>query len=247
MTPSLEIAVAKPDDAAAFWQRYDRAWRSEAWAFKVVWHEQSHDISATVDGAVVGGLNVRIAASLAHVEALFVLPEHRAGGIGRALLVRCEELANYYNCHKVSAGRDERERRGPVFRGVRLSRRSDLAAAHVQARRRDAAQVPLVSHSLDPDDWDAFRAFAHRALDETLDAVAGIRERPPWRAIPPATRAAIVDDPLPRAPSDPAAVYAAFADWVAPYAVDNRHPRFFGWVHGAGTAEGIVRRCSPRE
>jgi len=100
---SLEIAVAKPGDTAAFWRANDRARRSEMWAFKVVWHEQSHDITATVDGAIVGALDVRIAASLAHVEALYVLPEARGGGIGRALLARCEELANYYNCHKVSA------------------------------------------------------------------------------------------------------------------------------------------------
>jgi GNAT superfamily N-acetyltransferase len=104
MTPSLEIAVAKPGDAAAFWQANDRAWRSEAWAFKVVWHEQTHDITACVDGAIAGALNVRIAASLAHVEALYVLPGNRRAGIGRALLTRCEEIANYYNCHKVTAG-----------------------------------------------------------------------------------------------------------------------------------------------
>ena len=94
--------------------------------------------------------------------------------------------------------------------------------------------------TLDPADWDAFRALAHRALDETLDAVAGIRERPPWRAIPAATRAAIAADPLPRGPSALDDVYAEFAERVAPYAVDNRHPRFFGWVHGAGTPAGIV-------
>jgi len=104
MTPSLEIAVAKPGAANAFWQACDRAWRSEVWAFKVVWHEQTHDITASVDGAIVGALHVRIAASLAHVEALYVLPDRRGKGIGRALLARCEEIANYYNCHKVSAG-----------------------------------------------------------------------------------------------------------------------------------------------
>jgi len=102
MTPLLEIAVAKPGEAAAFWQANDRAWRSEAWAFKVVWHEQTHDITATLDGALVGALNLRIAASLAHVEGLYVLPEQRGNGIGRALLARGEEIANYYNCHKVS-------------------------------------------------------------------------------------------------------------------------------------------------
>jgi aromatic-L-amino-acid decarboxylase len=35
-------------------------------------------------------------------------------------------------------------------------------------------------------------------------------------------------------------VYAAFAEQISPYAVDNRHPRFFGWVHGAGTPAGII-------
>ena len=99
----LEIAVAKPGEATAFWQSNDRAWRSEAWSFKVVWHEQSHDVTATLDGALVGALSLRIAASLAHVEGLYVLPAHRGSGIGRALLARGEELANYYNCHKVSA------------------------------------------------------------------------------------------------------------------------------------------------
>lgn len=94
--------------------------------------------------------------------------------------------------------------------------------------------------SLDPADWDAFRSLAHRALDDTLDALAGIRERPAWRAMEPELKAAIVDDPLPLAPSDAADVYAAFAERIAPYGVDNRHPRFFGWVHGAGTPVGVL-------
>ncbi|MGA2395432.1 MAG: GNAT family N-acetyltransferase [Candidatus Lustribacter sp.] len=99
---SLEIAVAKPGEAAPFWHAVERAWRSEVWGFKVVWHEQTHDITAAVDGAIVGALSLRIAASLGHVEALYVLPAQRGNGIGRALLARCEEIANYYNCHKVS-------------------------------------------------------------------------------------------------------------------------------------------------
>jgi GNAT superfamily N-acetyltransferase len=100
----LEIASAKPGEVDAFWHAHERAWRSEAWDFKVVWHEQTHDVTASVEGVTIGALRTRIAASLAHVEALFVLPEHRRGGIGRALVTRCEEIANYYNCHKVSVG-----------------------------------------------------------------------------------------------------------------------------------------------
>lgn len=99
---SLEITVAKPGDTTAFWKTHDRAWRGEVWAFKVIWHEQTHEVIATVEGAIVGALSLRIAASLAHVEALYVVPELRGKGIGRALLARSEEIANYYNCHKVS-------------------------------------------------------------------------------------------------------------------------------------------------
>ena len=97
-----------------------------------------------------------------------------------------------------------------------------------------------MNDDLDPQDWAALRALAHRALDESFDAIAGIRTRPPWRPIPPQVRAAIGADPLPRAPSDPAGVYAAFTERIAPYAVDNRHPKFFGWVHGAGTPAGVI-------
>lgn len=97
-----------------------------------------------------------------------------------------------------------------------------------------------MNESLDPRDWDAFRTLAHRALDDTLDTLADLRARPPWREIPRAVKTALANDPLPLEPNEPDAVYAAFTELVAPYAVDNRHPRFFGWVHGAGTPLGVV-------
>jgi GNAT superfamily N-acetyltransferase len=99
---SLEIQSAPPGATDAFWRRHDRDWRSELWKFRVVWHEQSHDVVARDGDEIAGALNLRIAASLAHVEALYVLPNHRRTGIGRLLVSRAEEIANYYNCHKVS-------------------------------------------------------------------------------------------------------------------------------------------------
>jgi GNAT superfamily N-acetyltransferase len=99
---SIEIAAARPGEADAFWRASERAWRSEMWAFKVVWHEQGHEVVARDGEQVVGALRGRIAASLAHVEALYVESSRRRNGIGRMLLARLEETANYYNCHKVS-------------------------------------------------------------------------------------------------------------------------------------------------
>ena len=99
-----EIAVAAPGDADAFWLLFDRKWRSEMWAFKVVWHAQAHDFVARIDGEIVGALRLTIAASLAHVDALYVREAYRRTGVGRALLARCEEVANYYNAHKMTVG-----------------------------------------------------------------------------------------------------------------------------------------------
>ncbi len=101
-TTLLEIESAKPGELDGFWRTHDRDWRSALWDFRVVWHEQGHEIIARVDGTLVGALKTRIAASLAHVEALIVEPDYRMQGIGAALVRRCEEIANYYNCHKVS-------------------------------------------------------------------------------------------------------------------------------------------------
>jgi GNAT superfamily N-acetyltransferase len=100
--PFYEIETAKPGEADAFWRAHDRDWRSELWNFRVVWHEQAHDIVVKEGERIAAALHLRIAASLAHIEALYVLPGDRRRGLGRLLLARCEELANYYNCHKAS-------------------------------------------------------------------------------------------------------------------------------------------------
>jgi len=100
--PRLDIEIGKPGEADPFWRLNDRDWRSELWQFRVVWHEQTHDILARRGDELVGALRLRIAASLAHVEALYVLPYARRTGVGRALEQRASDLANYYNCHKMT-------------------------------------------------------------------------------------------------------------------------------------------------
>lgn len=91
-------------------------------------------------------------------------------------------------------------------------------------------------NSLDPPDWEAFRRLAHRALDQAIDTVASVRERPAWQASPPRAGG----DALPWEPTPLSEVCAAVERDVLPFGVGNTHPRFFGWVHGSGTAEGIV-------
>ncbi|HMD02477.1 MAG TPA: GNAT family N-acetyltransferase [Candidatus Baltobacteraceae bacterium] len=99
---SLEIEAVQPERTAAFRRANERDALSTLWGFRVVWHDQRHELAATRAGEVIGALDLRIAASLAHVESLLVAPAERRRGAGRALLERAEELANYYNCHKVT-------------------------------------------------------------------------------------------------------------------------------------------------
>jgi aromatic-L-amino-acid decarboxylase len=93
--------------------------------------------------------------------------------------------------------------------------------------------------SLDPADPRALREQGHRMLDDMFDYLETIRERPVWQPIPGSVRQAF-REPLPAQPSDLGAAHAKFMETVLPYAVGNAHPRFMGWVHGGGTAVGML-------
>jgi glutamate/tyrosine decarboxylase-like PLP-dependent enzyme len=93
--------------------------------------------------------------------------------------------------------------------------------------------------SLDPQDWSELRTLAHRMLDDAIDQIANVRERPVWQPAPGNVRAQFQAD-VPRAATDLGDVYREFSDLVAPYAIGNVHPGFMGWVHGGGTAVGMV-------
>jgi len=98
---------------------------------------------------------------------------------------------------------------------------------------------PDESNTLDPTDWPAFRAQAHRMLDDILAYVENIRDRPVWQPIPDEVRSHFRSD-LPEAPSDLAAVHQEFLDYILPFTTGNVHPGFMGWVHGGGTPVGML-------
>ena len=95
------------------------------------------------------------------------------------------------------------------------------------------------SATLDPDNWDDLRAQGHRMLDDMFDYVADIRARPVWSPIPADIRARFRSE-LPHQPTDLGEVYREFTECIVPYATGNVHPGFMGWVHGGGTAIGML-------
>ncbi len=97
----------------------------------------------------------------------------------------------------------------------------------------------MAETSLDPANWDDFRARAHASLDAALDLVQGVRERPVWQAMSGDVKA-VFAEPLPWQAQGTGATIAAMHAHVLPYATGNIHPRFWGWVHGTGTPGGII-------
>ncbi len=99
--------------------------------------------------------------------------------------------------------------------------------------RKDAAR------DLDPQDWDAFRSEAHRALDAMIDDIRGLREEPVWRPASEEARS-FFRRAAPREGQHLDRTLDEFWRYVAPFSMGNRHPMFMGWVQGAGSPAGMV-------
>ena len=93
--------------------------------------------------------------------------------------------------------------------------------------------------SLDPENWDDLRRQGHRMLDDMIDYLSGLRERPVWQPIPDALRATFQED-LPRKPGSLEQAHQRFMQDILPYGVGNSHPGFMGWVQGGGNPVGML-------
>ncbi len=91
---------------------------------------------------------------------------------------------------------------------------------------------------LDPSDWDRFRQEAHRILDASVDQLSRAAEGRVWTPCPPGLMESF-ETALNNGPATPG-VTRDQLEALLPYGVGNTHPRFFGWVHGAGTTTGLL-------
>lgn len=97
----------------------------------------------------------------------------------------------------------------------------------------------MTDHTLDPDDWEETRAVGHRMLDDMIDYLMNVRERPAWSPPPPETHNALTEE-TPHDGAPLGEVYQTFKDHILPYPTGNQHPGFFGWVMGNGTVTGML-------
>ncbi|MGR3758923.1 pyridoxal phosphate-dependent decarboxylase family protein [Roseobacteraceae bacterium NS-SX3] len=87
--------------------------------------------------------------------------------------------------------------------------------------------------ALEPQDWQAFRADAHRMLEACLDQMEGARSRP-WQPVPEDLEARYA---VGQGGGD---LVERIARDVLPHHGGNIHPRFWGWVQGTGLASDLI-------
>ena len=103
-------------------------------------------------------------------------------------------------------------------------------AEHLESRSQE---------TLDPENWGSVRELGHRMIDDMLDYLETVAERPVWQPAPEQVKAHF-NSPAPQEPQNREQVYQEFLEFVHPYPIGNVHPRFWGWVFGTGTVMGAL-------
>lgn len=121
-----------------------------------------------------------------------------------------------------------------------MEKNATPAAAEAASRQPPAdLAMPGGDETLDPADWEEVRELAHQMMDEAISHLRGVRERPVWREMPPAVRAAFAE-PLPATPMPLHEVWRQLRSNLLPYPMGNIHPRFWMWYMGAGNFTGAL-------
>ena len=93
--------------------------------------------------------------------------------------------------------------------------------------------------TLDPDDWSAVQALAHRMIDDSVAHIRDVRSRPVWQDMPETVRAAYRTS-VPENPTPIEDVYREITENLMPYPMGNIHPRFWGWYMGSSNFTGAL-------
>ena len=80
----------------------------------------------------------------------------------------------------------------------------------------------LMEETLDPNDWESMRALGHRILDDALDYLESLRDRPVWQHAPHYVKAHF-EGPLPLAPQPSEEVYQEYLQYILPHQLGNCH------------------------
>jgi GNAT superfamily N-acetyltransferase len=99
---SLELVRLLPEKGEGFFKAHERESLRAFYEFPVIWHEQRYGFAAMDGDLMVAASVLYVAASLGEIERLVVGDEYRRRGLGRRLVDEMADVANYYNCHKMT-------------------------------------------------------------------------------------------------------------------------------------------------
>lgn len=94
-----------------------------------------------------------------------------------------------------------------------------------------------IEETVDPEDWEVMRALGYRMVDDMLQYLQSLPDRPVWQHAPEQVKVHF-QTPPPQEPQPPQAIYEEFQQFVLPHLVGTSHPRFWGWIAGSGTLMG---------
>lgn len=98
----VELVRLQPPALEPFYRANEREALRAFYEFPVIWHEQSYGFAAVDGEQTLAAGTLRVAASLGNIDRLIVAPAYRRKGLGRAILAEMADVANYYNCHKMT-------------------------------------------------------------------------------------------------------------------------------------------------
>ncbi|CAH1671346.1 MULTISPECIES: pyridoxal-dependent decarboxylase [unclassified Chelatococcus] len=107
------------------------------------------------------------------------------------------------------------------------------------AARTIALPVARPTETLDPPDWSRIKELAHQIVEDAVEHVSGVRDRPVWRAMPEEVMATFRGPP-PEMPTPVDEVYKLVKRDVFAYPMGNIHPRFWSWYMGTGNFGGAL-------
>ena len=96
-----------------------------------------------------------------------------------------------------------------------------------------------IEETLDPTNWDQSRELAHRMVDDAIDYLKTVRDRPVWQQMPGEVEERF-KSPLPKNPTNLESVFDNFQKNVMEYPMGNIHPRFWMWYMGSSNFTGAM-------
>ena len=97
----------------------------------------------------------------------------------------------------------------------------------------------VTEESLDPRDWVELKKLGNVMVNDMVDFLQTIREKPVWTKPPQLVKDSF-KSPLPHSSMQLDEVYDEFKQNILPYYLGNIHPRYWSWVMGTGTAQSML-------